>query len=130
MTQTEIAERLQTLTQGKVYEGTLTPFIAQSIEQSRTNYSVGNLLQYCQDMNVVMAIRDELTWDSFVVDTPLKVHEVLQFLSDRYEIGFKAALQKRGVHYTSPTDKGFSLSIRTLLTACEAIHCSLSFEVN
>lgn len=141
MTQQEIAKRLQI--GNNPYKGKLTSYAVKSIVEGKSNYPVSNLLQYCNDMNIVITMLDETTEDKFYPKTILEVHWILNLLMDRYEVDPKLVYRKTGIYYTPPKtfeqeelDKLKSqgvrfaapLSIKTLLAVCEVIHCNLLFE--
>lgn len=147
MNQELIAERLKTVLQGALYNGVLTPYAAKSIEDGRSNYPVSNLITYCQDMKLKIAMFDLTTEDCFYPASILEVHKVLDLLMRRYNVDYKLIYRKTAVHYTAPKSldedtlkkikadtygkKSVApLSIKTLLAVCDVIHCDLFFESN
>lgn len=147
MNQEQIAERLKTVSQGKLYSGNLTSYASKSIEDGRSNYPVSNLITYCKDMNLKMVMFDLTTEDCFYPLSVIDVHKVLDLLMRRYNVDYKLIYRKTAVHYTAPKSfdentlkkmkdesKGKKsvapLSIKTLLAVCDVIHCDLLFESN
>ena len=145
MNQEQLADRLKTALQGKTYKGNLTSYAVQSIELGRSNYPVQNLITYCQDTNLRMAMIDMATEDVFFPESILDVHKILDLLMKRYDVDNKLVYRKTAVHYTPPksliaedleklksaTDgKKYvtPLSVKTLLAVCDVIHCDLMFE--
>lgn len=145
MTQEQVAERIKSITHENDYHGNLTRYAVKSIEESRSNYPVSNLIIYCQDMNLKLKMIDLVTEDCFYPASVLDVHKVLDLLMKRYNVDYKLVYRKTAVHYTAP--KSFDekdleqiksnskerkyvapLSIKTLLAVCEVIHCDLCFE--
>lgn len=143
MNQEEISEKLASATKGATYQGSLTPFVAQSIEKAKSNYPVTNLLNYCKDMNLKMVMVDMATEDKFYPQSVLEVHKILGLLMDRYNVDPNLVYRKTAIHYTPPKsfDEGelekmqsagkrflTPLSIKTLLAVCDVIHCDFLFE--
>lgn len=134
MNQEQFAHRLDEAVTDRNYKGELTPYTLQSIEKSRSNYPVSNLLAYCKGYGLRMVMQDMATEDSFFPKTVLEVHEVLGLLMKRYMVDYQMVYRKTGVHYTSPKSDaenkkyGAPLSIKTLLAVCETIHCDILFE--
>ena len=145
MNQEQLAQRIKTATNGATYTGGLTPYAVQSIELARSNYSVQNLISFCQDMKLKFVMTDMATEDRFYPESVLDVHKVLDLLMKRYNVDYKLVYRKTGVHYTPPKSlipeeleriKGdvdsrkyvTPLSIKTLLAVCEVIYCDLTFD--
>lgn len=132
MTSEQIAERLKEAMSGQVYQGTLTAYSAQSIEQSRSNYPVNNLLKYCQDSNIQMVLMDYMTEDMFCPCSVDEVHGIIALLMNRWQIDYRLVYKKTGIWYTAPRKmagkKIAPLSIKTFLAVCETIHCDILFE--
>lgn len=140
MNQGQIADSLKEMMNGKSYSGSLSSYATQSIELGRSNYPVSNLITYCQDSGLKLAMLDLATEDKFYPASVLEVHKVLDLLMKRYDVDYKLIYRKTAVHYTAP--KSFDeeelggvrhpspLSIKTLLSVCEVIHCDLLFESN
>lgn len=128
MNQQEIGVRLAELTQGKQYLGELGTCTVKSILSGTANYPASNLLQYCKDMKIDLILEDVMTGDRFKATTILEVHKVLGLLMDRWDIRLVDVFRQTGMHYTPPTKDSTSLSIKTFLAVCEAIHCNLLLE--
>lgn len=143
MTQKEIVNNLKLAVGDRPYQGSLTYYATQSIEQSKSNYPVSNLIQYCKDMNVQMFVQDGVTLDKFKVSSVLDVHNIISLLMERYEVTFNTIHQKTSVYYTAPKsyekekvnklrskDKRIKtpLSINTLIAVFQVLHCNLLFE--
>lgn len=132
MTQTQIANRLKGSLQGRSYVGSLTSYAVKSIEEGRSNYPVSNLIAYCEDMNLRLAMFDLVTEDCFYPTSVLEVHKVLGLLMERYNVDYKLVYRKTAIHYTAPKSFDDSskapLSIKTFLAVCDVIHCDLRFE--
>lgn len=130
MTQKEIADRLNVLTRGRSYKGSLTRYVLNSITEAKSNYTVSNLIQYCQDMNVILIMEDDVTEEKYVVGSVMDVHNVLGLLMERYGINPRTISQIANVHYTIPTKEAAPLSIKTFLAVCGVMRCNLYFEAN
>ena len=146
MNQEQLAHRIKTATNEAAYTGSLTPYVVQSIELARSNYSVQNLISFCHDMKLKFVMTDMATEDHFYPESVLDVHKVLDLLMKRYKVDHKLVYRKTGVHYTPPKSlipeeleriKGdvdgrkyvIPLSIKTLLAVCEVIYCDLTFDL-
>lgn len=129
MNREQFTERLATAINGRTYQGKLTDYAAHSIERSKSNFPVTNLITYCQDMNLAIVMTDMATEDVFYPTSVIEVHNILNLLMQRYDIDNKLVYRKTAVHYTVPkSDDVAPLSIKTLLAVCEVIHCDLSFQ--
>lgn len=141
----QLTRRIKEVDNKTPYTGSLTPYVVQSIELGRSNYTVQNFILYCQGRHCKLVMTDLATLDRFYPNSVLEVHEVLNLLMDRYLIDNYMIYRRTGVHYTTPKSYDpaelermakdgvvskypASLSIRTLLAVCEAIHCDLSLE--
>lgn len=113
---------------GKPING-LTDYAIKSIEKGRSSYPVSNLLVYCGDLSIQMAITDLATDEVYPVDTIQEVHGVLQMLMQRWKIDDTDIYRKSGVHYTAPRGNTGSLSINTMLEMCKVLHCKLDFVI-
>lgn len=127
MNQERIAEELRRLTEGERYQGSLTRYAVQSIEESRSNYPAVNLLTYCNDMGIAFTMEDLATEEHYHPVSLKDLHDTLNMLMKRYRIDYQTILRKSGAHYTPPNAKTAPLSIRTLLAVCDVIHCEISF---
>lgn len=135
MNQQELADKLKTCVEGQTYNGLLTRYAKESIEKSRSNYPVANLIAYCNGYGLKIVMTDETTEDRFCPKTILDIHKVIGLLMCRYNIDAQLVYRKTATHYSKPKEDAKSakhnspLSIRTLLAVCEVIHCDLSFEL-
>ena len=134
MKQQELSDKLKSCVEGRPYNGSLTQYTIQSIEQSRSNYPVSNLIAYCDGFGLNMIITDMATWDRFHPITVLDVHKVIGLLMQRYDVDSQQIYRKTTIHYSKPKDEAAkkyntSLSVKTLLAVCDVLHCDLSFEL-
>lgn len=134
MNQQELADKLKPYVEGQSYSGSLTKYAIQSIEQSRSNYPVSNLIAYCDGYGLKIIMTDMATEDRFCPKTVLDIHKILGLLMQRYNVDSQLVYRKTAAHYSKPKEGSddkynASLSIKTLLAVCEVIHCDLSVEV-
>ncbi|MCM1296164.1 MAG: hypothetical protein NC311_11540 [Muribaculaceae bacterium] len=132
MNQARLTARLAEARGNRRYRGDLSDHVTLSIEEGRSNYSVTNLMTYCDDIGVRLVMEDMATEDRFYPGSVADIHGTLWLLMERYNVDRQLIYRKTARHYTVPKpqdDKaGRSLSVVTLLAVCEVIHCDLRFE--
>lgn len=134
MNKHELADKLRSYADDRSYHGSITRYAVQSIEQSRSNYPVANLIAYCDGYGLKIIMTDMATRDRFSPKTVLDVHKIIGLLMLRYDVDAQLIYRKTAVHYSKPkedaSDKKYNapLSINTLIAVCDVIHCDLSFE--
>lgn len=138
MTPQDIGIKLKEFTEGKDVQFDMSSFSVRSIENGDRNFSLNNLLAYCDYGGIQMSITDLNTEESWDVYSVFEIHKVLKLLMDRYNVDNKLVYRKTAMHYTPPKSfEGedmndrfrFALSIKTLLAVCEVIHCKLDFRL-
>lgn len=121
-----IGARLQDLKGTQSVTG-LSKLSVKSIEKGCANYSVSNLITYCQSLSIRFIITDKTTDESYPADSKEEIHSVLQMLMKRWHITPLAIRKKADVYYTPPKNGKFPLSIDTLLTVLDVLHCKVEF---
>lgn len=132
MNKEEIAQKIQALMKGRKYTGALSTYAASSIETSRSNYPVSNLLKYCHDSELRLEMVDYMTQETFPVYSIEDVHKCLGLLMDRWEYDYRLLSELAGVWYTAPKStngkKIAPLSIKVFLAVCNVIKCELNIK--
>jgi len=128
MTKEQLAKKLNEVCGNNVYSGKLSGYAVRSIVESRSSYPVSNLIEYCEGMDVRMAITDLATDEVYTIDEIMQVHEVIGMLMERYDVDYQFVYRKTAVHYTAPKDGRASLSVNTLLAVCSCLHCKIDFQ--
>lgn len=126
MNKEKLGVQLAFMRNGKTIDG-LTKYSIKSIEEGRSSYPVANLLKYCKSIDRRMVFTDMATDESYVVDEIEEVHEVLQWLMDRWKIDESLMYRKTGIHYTAQRGNTGSISITTMLSMLSALHAKLDF---
>lgn len=130
MTQEQLTEIINTLVTESAQNSALSAHIQKAITGGQYNYSVPNLLLYCEERGIKLEIVDLATEDCFIVSQIADVHRVVLLLMDRYNSSPEMVYRKTGIHYSAPkvidgSKSNKSLSIKTLLAICNTIHCTL-----
>lgn len=120
--------RLSELRKGRPVEH-LSKYAIKSIEKGRSSYPVSNLVTYCRDLSIQLAIVDKATNETFVVNTTGDVHTTLQLLMKRWHITDLDIYKKTGAHYTPPRGDNGALSIKTLLIMLDVLHATLEYTI-
>lgn len=126
MNKEKLGVQLAFMRDGKQIDG-LTKYAIKSIEEGRSSYPVANLLKYCKSIGRRMVITDMATDESYAIDEIEEVHEVLQWLMDRWKIDEALMYRKTGIHYTAQKGNTGSISITTMLSMLSALHAKLDF---
>lgn len=126
MNKEKLGVQLAFMRGSKTIDG-LTKYAIKSIEEGRSSYPVSNLLKYCKSIDRRMVFTDMATDESYVVDEIEEVHEVLQWLMDRWKIDEALMYRKTGIHYTAQKNSTGSISITTMLSMLSALHVKLDF---
>lgn len=130
MTATDISKRLKELSPTYCpnnLNGALSRYAQATILCATSNYSVSNLIKFCEGCNINIAIIDMATLDCFRIVGIAELRECIGLLMDRYNITSPLIFRKAGVHYSESKGVNTGFSINTLLAVLDVVKAEIKF---